>query len=700
MAIRTWVGRFCVAGDHVEEEGPWLGSLIRQRPDEEADELYVLIEPASPGSAEFTSQLVDVITQLYSKDPLSLTGALTRSLRAAHEHLREWNHRSLPEHQVGAGASCLALRGADAYLAQIGPSVAYIRSGAGDLRRIASEASDFEHALGVAEEFDPQITRIKLDPGDLLLIASTQLEKIAPREHIERILAGGSDEALPEFYLLCRNRPDMALVLLSCFEEQLEQPPDFLTRDGDRADANVILPVDKPLAAIGSVLVEAPAGAAPDTAAASLAAGSMDAWLPPQRSIHEQVLEITDATAPLPATGVRLRGDSATPRYRRTTGPIQIPQLQIPKLAIFAVLALAIVGVLAYVYIPGSLQKNRQADFTKAVAAARDANAHAQATSDGGLKRTLLNQARTDLATAVKIHKDDPDVASLQADVTSALAVLDSVYEIKDFTTIADLAQVVTGSLSVTRAVVGGDQAYVLDAKGKRVLRVPLDGSSAPETILQDGQPGGFVTSGRPMQIAWSEQTQALIMVDDKRQAFAYFPASKGTLPLTVRGADSIGSFDAISGSGGNLYVLDLKDNQVWRYLPGQGGFDSERAGLLDQVDLSNATELAVGEDVYVLDTKLGIRRFRGKAETPFPISGIDTPLVSPASISVLAGSNRIVVADRGNKRIIIASQDGTFIRQIVSSSFTDLRAVSVDEGKGLLYVLNGDTLLKAPFPP
>jgi hypothetical protein len=66
----------------------------------------------------------------------------------------------------------------------------------------------------------------------------------------------------------------------------------------------------------------------------------------------------------------------------------------------------------------------------------------------------------------------------------------------------------------------------------------------------------------------------------------------------------------------------------------------------------------------------------------------------------VLPGSNRLVVADRGNKRIIIASADGEFMRQIVSPSFTDLRAVSVDEGTGTLYVLNGNTLLQAPFPP
>ena len=42
-----------------------------------------------------------------------------------------------------------------------------------------------------------------------------------------------------------------------------------------------------------------------------------------------------------------------------------------------------------------------------------------------------------------------------------------------------------------------------------------------------------------------------------------------------------------ITASGGNLYLLDVKSNQVWRYLPGEGGFDSERTGLLDQANLA-----------------------------------------------------------------------------------------------------------------
>lgn len=701
MTVRTWVGRFCVADGRVEEEGPWLGSLIRQRADDEADELYVLVEPATPNSTEFTSQLVDVIAQLYHRDALSLTGALTRSLRAAHEHLRDWNRKSLPEHRVGAGSSCLALRGSEAYVAQVGPSLAYVRTSSGEVRRLQAHDHDVEHALGMVDEIDLRLTRLALEPGDLVLLASSDLDEIAPQDHVERILSRPADDVLPEFYLLCRDRPNFALVLLSCFEEEAAAPPEFLTRAGDdAASAETALHGADGMAAVEAVssfATDAPVAVAPLASEASLAAGETE-WAP-RRPVQDQVREITASTAPSSATGIRLRGESAKPSYKRATGIVPMPQLRIPKLAVFAAIAFALLGVLAYIYIPGSLKENRESTFTTLVAGAREANARAQATSDAGLKRQLLVDARGKLTDAAKIHKDDANVVSLQADVTAALGSLDAIYEIKDVTTIADLAQLVTGSLSATTAVIGADHAYVLDAKGKRVLRVALDGSGAPETILGEGALAGFVNAGRPVQIAWSEQTQSLMIIDDQRQAFAYFPG-KGTLPLTVRGADSVGSFSAIAMSGGNLYVLDVKENQVWRYLPGQGGFDSERTALLDQADLKDATELAVGQDVFVLDAKKGIRRFVGKAEDAFPIAGIDTPMVSPGSISVLPGSNRIVVADRGNKRIIVAAPNGAFLKQLVSPAFTDLRSVSVDEGKGILYVLNGDTLLRAPFPP
>ncbi len=694
MAIRTWVGRFCVADGGVQEEGPWLGSLIRQRPDEEADELYVLVEPAGAASEAYTSQLVDVIAQLYSKDPLSLTGALTRSLRAAHEHLRDWNRKSLKEHRVGAGASCLALRGREAYLAQIGPSLAYIRTADGDFRRIESDDSSFEASLGVADEFTPRLKRIELNPGDLVLLASTKLEAVASADHIERLLARDPDDALPELYMLCRDEANAAIVMLSCFEAA-EAPPDFLTRAGE---ARAAPPAPEQDPAIGhAVLAAAPSGGAPLRAEASLALGASSFDLP-RRPSHEQVAEITASTAPGTPAGVRLRGDASTPRYKSTGGGSIIPQLRVPKLALFAAAALAILGLLAWWQLPGSVQESREDRFIALIAEARESNARAQATGEPALRRQLLTDAESTLADAEKIHDDNGELLALKADVASAIGVLNAVYEVREFTPVSDIAQQVTGSLSITQTVIGGGNAYLLDASDRRVLRVPLDGSAAPETILRDGETN-FVTPSRPVSIAWSEETGSLLIIDEKRQTFAYTPGGKSA-PLIVRGADGWGSLNAVAASSGNLYVLDVAANQVWRYLPGQSGFDSERAALLEAAILDDATELVVAQDIYVLDRALGIRRFAGKAEIPFPLAGIDRPLMEPAALSVLPGSGRLVVADRGNKRIIIASAEGAFLRQIVSPAFTDLRAVAVDEGAGILYVLNGDTLLRAPFPP
>ena len=70
------------------------------------------------------------------------------------------------------------------------------------------------------------------------------------------------------------------------------------------------------------------------------------------------------------------------------------------------------------------------------------------------------------LIDAAKIHPDNGEVTALKSDVAAAIGVLDAVYEIKDWTPIADLSQQVTGALSITRAVVGGSNAYFLDVQG------------------------------------------------------------------------------------------------------------------------------------------------------------------------------------------------------------------------------------------
>src|SRR3970282_1179816 len=108
MSVKVWVGRFAIVEGQPQEEGPLLRSFPRQRPDEDEDELYVLVEPAAPGNKDYYGQLVEAVGRMYQQDTLSITGAVLRALQAAHRQLHDWNDRTLREQRVGASVTCLA----------------------------------------------------------------------------------------------------------------------------------------------------------------------------------------------------------------------------------------------------------------------------------------------------------------------------------------------------------------------------------------------------------------------------------------------------------------------------------------------------------------------------------------------------------------------------------------------------------------
>ena len=212
MVTEIWVGQFSIVGGEAREQGPWIG-MHPARGGVLGADLYVLVEPALPGSEEFCSPLVEVIGRLFRSQRSSLTGALLASLKAAHEHLRDWNQKSLREHRVGAGASCLALRGAQAYLAQAGPALAYHRTQGQTLR--LSPEDEAAEPIGTAAEFYPQFTRHELAAGDALLLATSSLSSVAAEDVVAGVLALPPQDILPELFLQVRHLPDFAALLIA-----------------------------------------------------------------------------------------------------------------------------------------------------------------------------------------------------------------------------------------------------------------------------------------------------------------------------------------------------------------------------------------------------------------------------------------------------------------------------------------------------
>ena len=220
-----WVGQFGIVDGKAQEESPWVGLFPeggRAQPEEAAD-LFVVVEPALPGSEDYCRDLAEAIGKQFRERRLSLTGGILRALRAAHENLRDWNLRSLKEHQVAAGASCLTLRGGvvpgwEAYLGQVAPAAAVLLHH-GSLQRLEPRLPDAVEPLGLHEEFWPDLSRHELGDGDRMLLLSVDLASAFSDEELTEALRPPPEETLPLLYQKGREMPHCAALLVAALPE-------------------------------------------------------------------------------------------------------------------------------------------------------------------------------------------------------------------------------------------------------------------------------------------------------------------------------------------------------------------------------------------------------------------------------------------------------------------------------------------------
>src|SRR5690348_7117031 len=121
MASGISFGHFNIVGGVVREDGPYVAVLEDRTPAESVADLYAVLEPLTPGSDRLCGELLRVIDEQFGRPQYSLTGNLLQALRAAQEQLRAWNKSVAEAERAAIGASCLAIDGDQAYLAQVGP---------------------------------------------------------------------------------------------------------------------------------------------------------------------------------------------------------------------------------------------------------------------------------------------------------------------------------------------------------------------------------------------------------------------------------------------------------------------------------------------------------------------------------------------------------------------------------------------------
>jgi hypothetical protein len=139
----------------------------------------------------------------------------------------------------------------------------------------------------------------------------------------------------------------------------------------------------------------------------------------------------------------------------------------------------------------------------------------------------------------------------------------------------------------------------------------------------------------------------------------------------------------------GNIYVLDKKQNQIFKFVQTDSGFSKTNYFASISPDLSKAVSIAIDSSIYVLTSDGAVTKYtKGSAEN-FSLSGLDKPLLNPAVIMTNAGTDNIYVLDNGNSRVVVFDKSGNYKNQYQATIIKGAKDFEVLEKDKKILVLS-----------
>jgi hypothetical protein len=144
---------------------------------------------------------------------------------------------------------------------------------------------------------------------------------------------------------------------------------------------------------------------------------------------------------------------------------------------------------------------------------------------------------------------------------------------------------------------------------------------------------------------------------------------------------------------GNNLYVLDNKNKQIFKYPESGGSFANGQTWLEEEFDTSNSSSLTIDGGIYIIGNDGSIKNFLKGALERFDYH-TPRPNIGPnAIIKTFRDSNYLYIIDPSNNRVLIMDKDGNIKDQYASQKFNDLKDLAVDPEEKAIYLLNNQHL-------
>jgi hypothetical protein len=646
--------------------------------------LYILVEVTGSGGghAALYRQLLTAAQTAYYEATGSVSASLSRAVRAAHAALVHANE-ALSEAGWRAGISCVVYQGNELIIAQAGPALVMV-SHPKTIDQYPARSGPAGAALGGPDRPEVELYRTTVEPGSLLLMAQSDwLNSVRP-ESLAAVAGAESPRQAQEYLGQLAGAAELSALLIG-FSVPIPAVKDDVYPVAAPPPARAS-GVDTPAiatAAAGPVARPSPAPVKPPPASA---ASNVPVETPPQAT---------------PALASDLEPAVVTDeRGRRSPWGLVLALIVIPVVVIGLVLAMLWFRT-----------QNAEAQFQQTLAGAQTAVTEAQGLTDEGQARLRLSSAHDFLEKARALRPNDAQLAKVQASYSE---IIGRINRITPLYGLLELWQFRESGRKLDRILVGGDSLYVLDRGRSEVLRFILSklGDSAtpaqPTEVIRKGQAVGDAAVSDLVDSDWvvaSGNQRSRLLALDSAGGLVGYDITWGAARLPLAAKEKLGLPQLAKSFGGNLYVVDTKNGQIWRYRPGDKGFENPPEPYFapnTKVDLSGVQSMDIDGHVWLLFADGRLLKFFGGEQKPFELKALPDPLSAPAAIAAQADGDLIYLADSGNGRILEFTKDGQFQRQFrpaQGNSLQGIRDLYLDETGDKFYIVTADKLWKADVP-
>lgn len=205
-------------------------------------------------------------------------------------------------------------------------------------------------------------------------------------------------------------------------------------------------------------------------------------------------------------------------------------------------------------------------------------------------------------------------------------------------------------------------------------------------SFAPDAKAGNFIPTDLPENINWKKTAtdkNSLIFLSENNEFYKFDLSSKTSSHLAVTLPADTKIQDMVIFNN-NIYLLDSQNNKIIKC----ASMGNCQAWLQEKADLSQAVSLAVDGSVYILEKNGAVSQYFGgiKKETlqiKFkPFSG------QFFKIQTNPEFQSIYLADKSEKRIIIAGKNGQLIKQYVNQEFSELTDFQISPDEKVILIL------------